>query len=141
MLFDLISHPDASNVLAALREEADNVLPQALDDPRALRNMVKMDSAIRETMRYNPMFDHGNMREIVKPGGVTTPDGLYLKQGSHIGSVVSFMQRDPDFVKDGDKYEPLRHYNQVVNGQSDKQLSAVQISDKYLTFGLGKHAW
>lgn len=129
-------------------------MPKLVVNPTAIRDMVKMDSVIRETLRLSAVAGHGMMRRVTAPGGVTTPDGLYLPQGSNISASVIY----PHYVscENGDEWHPLRFYDMAVSsaavvagreGQDQeshatpkKQTMAVQISDQFLSFGLGKHA-
>ncbi|KAK4549050.1 hypothetical protein LTR36_007506 [Oleoguttula mirabilis] len=160
-LLDMLSYPTAAQLLAELREEADAVMPKLVSDPQAIRDMVKMDSTIRETLRLHPMFAHGMMRQVVARGGVTTPDGLYLPQGCNVSASIVYPQMES--CDNGQEYQPLRFYHQangpanpppsmaataegIVDHQQTpqtaptKQTMTVQISDQFLSFGLGKHA-
>lgn len=100
--------------------------------------MTKLDSVIRETLRLHPLNAQGMVREVVAIGGPETPDGLLLPQGTHISLLTSTMHSDPD-VSGGDtaEYDPLRFYKQGLGGG---QTAAVQVSEGYLSFGLGEHA-
>ncbi|KAF7198245.1 Cytochrome P450 monooxygenase [Pseudocercospora fuligena] len=150
VLSDILAYEKAADLLSELREEAERYMPLAEHDATAVRSMTKLDSVVRESLRFNPMNAQGMVREVVAPGGVTTPDGLYLAQGSHIQCIVSPMQRDVDiFGSSADEYDPLRHHRQGQdNGLSEhenmpeveKQKAAVQINHEFLSWGLGRHA-
>lgn len=109
--------------------------------------MAKMDSVIRESLRLHPMFGHGTTREVVNPGGITTPDGLWLPQGCKVAISVVFPQRDS--CETGDEWQPLRFCIDRAVGVAEakpsvdataKQTMTVQISDHFMSFGLGRHA-
>ncbi|KAK5126384.1 hypothetical protein LTR85_010620 [Meristemomyces frigidus] len=160
VLLDMLSYPAAAQLRAELREEADAIMPKLTSDTQALREMVKMDSVIRETLRIHPMFGHGMTRQVVAPGGVTTPDGLYLPQGCNVAASIVYPQMDT--CDNGREYQPLRFYHQAnspanctdslssdeAEGHKQttkadapfKQTMTVQISDHFLSFGLGRHA-
>ncbi|KAF2165016.1 hypothetical protein M409DRAFT_24915 [Zasmidium cellare ATCC 36951] len=141
ILCDMVSHVDATALIVQLREEADQYMPLIMEDGSAARHMMKTDSVIRETLRHNPMGAQGLLREVVAPSGLTTPDGLHLPKGTHVQSVVSGMQRDVNIGGAGvDEYDPLRYWREAQRGEVSKQLSASQVSDRFLSFGLGKHA-
>ena len=143
-LVDIASYASATELTDALREEAEAIFPRlAGDEPSAIRDMVKMDSVVRETLRFDSNTNLGLLRQIVKPGGLTTPDGLlHLPQGTHIGSHFTLMQRDPRHGDASwDEYRPMRFFDEVKDREGQKQLGAVQTSDKFLSFGLGRHAW
>lgn len=166
----LLTQQDCKATLAALREEALRIVPKASGTPTLAKQMPLHDSVLRETLRLHPSFDDAMLREVVAPAGLTTPDGFFLPQGSHVAMHTRLMQRS-DWSGDGqdwETFEPFRYYDMVSGRQSrqsnggtsqpsgddateeekatalptDKgQISAVQISDRYLPFGLGKHAW
>lgn len=141
VLKDVLSHPPDTMLLQQLRREADEALPGVRADPlRALAEMLKLDSSIRETLRIHPSNDHGMMRQIVKPEGVTTPNGLYLPEGTYVGSHVAAMQRYTTVCHDADQYRPLRFYEERKE-MTESSVTAAHISDKFLPFALGRHAW
>ncbi|KAG9246658.1 cytochrome P450, partial [Calycina marina] len=145
-LVDILSYSDAPNLLSLLRQEAATWLPQVGKDPAALRKVEKFDSVIRETMRFNNIAAQGLVREVVAPGGITTPDGVYLPQGPHIHSTIANMQRDPAFYgPTADKYDPFRFCIDADDSGAEvygrkRYPSAVHLSPEYLSFGLGRHA-
>lgn len=138
VIFDLLSYTNASDVLDQLRAEAEEFLPQVWTDPYCIRKMVKLDSAIRESMRLNPMCGHALTREVIPAEGITTPDGLQLPQGCRIAADVSNMQREFGIDEDGSCYEPLRYFNAANSNLLVKQRNSTHISGDFLTFSLGK---
>lgn len=142
VLYDILSFKAAPELLTELREEADRLLPMLEEDATAVRSMTKLDSVVRETLRFNPLGAQGMVREVVTPGGLVTPDGLHLPVGTHISSISSSMQRDKGIWGDSaDEYVPLRFYEKAIaEGLEERQTAAVQLSEEYLSFGLGKHA-
>ncbi|KAK4612178.1 Cytochrome P450 monooxygenase lnaC [Fulvia fulva] len=150
ILFNLLSYKNAPSLLAELSSEARQIMPTLSSDATKIRNMVKLDSVIRETLRWAPMGGQGLIREVVKPGGLETPDGTYLPQGTQVATIITRMQRDVEkngniFGEPADEYDPLRHYRAAIAAQEggsleEKQRIAVQINEEFLPFGLGKHA-
>lgn len=105
---------------------------------KVVREMSKMDSLIKESLRRYPLSAQGIIREVVKPGGVVTPDGLHLPQGTHVHTIVSTMQRDPTIYGDAaEEFHPLRYY---APDDAEKTNVAVHVRENFLAFGLGKHA-
>ncbi|KAF2170806.1 hypothetical protein M409DRAFT_18780 [Zasmidium cellare ATCC 36951] len=140
VLIDVLSYSPNSMLVQQLRREADEALPRLNQNPLgALAEMTKIDSVIRETLRIHPPNDHGMMRQIVKPGGVTTPGGLYLPEGTHVGAHVAAVQRDTKTCHDADQYRPLR-FSEDRQQVGEPSTTAVHISDKFLPFALGRHA-
>lgn len=150
VLFDVLSFSDLSAVLTRIRPECDVLLPRLSTNPAAIREMVVMDSIICETLRCNPIFARGPIKEVVAPGGVTTKGGLHIPRGCHICSSVSAMQRVPDFtdMKDAYRYDHLRYISTSVSSEGDvehsstkeQRVTAVQISDHFLASSMGKNA-
>lgn len=143
VLIDILSHKNAPALLAELREEADRIVPMLEEDATAIRSMTKLDSVIRESLRLHPLNAQGMIREVVAPGGAVTPDGLYLPKGTHVSTLASIMQADQViWGEDAAEFDPLRFYKKATaeGGEGSRQTSAVQLSEEYLSFGLGKHA-
>jgi cytochrome P450 len=121
------------------------------------------DSVLRETFRLNPSFDDSMLREVVAPAGIYTPEGVYLPCGSHVAMHTRLMQRSEWSGEDQDwtEFRPFRYCEMAAGAKREVgelcegddvvgeergvvdvgQVSAVQISGRYLLFGLGRHAW
>ncbi|RMY55728.1 hypothetical protein D0864_13750 [Hortaea werneckii] len=54
-LLDILLNPSSTAILAELRQEAEGILPRLSVDPKQAREMLKMDSLFRETLRIHPM--------------------------------------------------------------------------------------
>ncbi|KAK3115438.1 hypothetical protein LTR53_005240 [Teratosphaeriaceae sp. CCFEE 6253] len=132
ILVDILTHPDATALLLELRQEADALFPELASNPTAVRSMTLADSCIRETTRINAIAAHGLQRQIVQPGGVTTPNGLHLPRGAHVATLM------PDLFDRETRYDPRRAL--LHHSASGKQKMAVDISEHSLAFGRGKHA-
>lgn len=139
VIFDILSCDSAAELMAELREEAEAILPDLATNPRRVRDMWKLDSVIRETLRLHPLFGHGSFREVVAPGGITTPEGLFLPQGSCVCALVAQVQREKA-GEDGAVYRPLRFYEEAQLNPDKRQTPAVQIGDKLIGFSLGAHS-
>jgi cytochrome P450 len=156
MLFDLISSYNATENIQELREEIQEVLSQHNGkwDKDAISKLIKVDSAIRESLRISTFMSHGMDRMVVSPGGVKMQDGLHLPQGTRVGTCTYSIHRDGDIYDDPENYDPFRfsrirenpktHVN--IESQKDltkvleaKNLSMVTTSDTFLAFGHGRH--
>jgi cytochrome P450 len=152
LITTLLTHHSSVQTLTALRTEASQILPNASKSPTLVKNMHLHDSILRETLRFHPAFDDSMLREVVAPAGLYTPDGTYLPRGSHVALHTRLMQRS-SFAGEGDDWDSFRpfRYCDKMAEESEKsaetavenkgQMSAVQISGRYMPFGLGKHAW
>ncbi|KAF2169519.1 hypothetical protein M409DRAFT_64636 [Zasmidium cellare ATCC 36951] len=136
-IFNLLTSSHTSSIIPQLHAEAIKTMPRILEDQRKIREMHKLDSLIRETLRYHPMTPQGLVRQVVQPGGLTSPEGVYLPEGTHVHSIVKNMHHDSQLFGEGaDEFDPLRYYKPP----SGDQKSAVHISSDFLPWGLGKHA-
>lgn len=98
VLFDLLSYPSGHQVLPTLIEETERIIPNFDGDLYATSDMVKLDSAIRESMRLNPMFAKGIPKEVVKVRGMYMAEGLFLPLGCHVSTAsTAFTMRDGEF--------------------------------------------
>ena len=105
--------------------------------------MVKMDSVIRESLRLHSMGSRGLSREVVAPEGVTTPDGLYLPCSTHLCIIASNRQHELDVWERGDEFLPFRFVRPTNESTVavDTPRHAVHVTEDFLSFGYGQHAW
>ncbi|RMZ17266.1 hypothetical protein D0860_00569 [Hortaea werneckii] len=161
-LLDILLNPSRTAILAELRQEAERILPQLPTGPKKAREMLKMDSLLRETLRIHPMFAHGMTRRVMPAAGIRTPDGnLWLPQGNHVAALVippqttlrNGLGEERGGEGDGWEWKPFRFYDQnsEAKGRANsgdrtkeqsqrKQTLTTQISPSFLSFGLGKHS-
>lgn len=132
--------PPSASTIQLLRTEARKTLAALQQHPsHPFPATPNLDSALRESLRLNPVAGRGLNREILKPGGITTPSGTFLPQHVHVATAVSSMQRDVAMHGPGaDKYEPLRFSD--PDEASRGHPNAVHISPEFLSFGLGSRA-
>ncbi|RMY86474.1 hypothetical protein D0862_10917 [Hortaea werneckii] len=162
-LLDILLNPSSTAILAELQQETEGILPQLPTDPTKAREMLKMDSLFRETLRIHSMFAHGMTRRVMPAEGLRIPDSdLWLPQGSHVAALVIPPQATPltrlegrgeGGEDDGWEWKPFRYYDQTAEKESGsspgdeiqerpkrKQIPTTQISSSFLSFGLGKHS-
>lgn len=145
IFFDLVSSPNAAAYIQELREEIEEVLSanHGKWDKNALAKLVKTDSAIRESLRISTFMTHGMDRMVVSPNGVTMQDGLHLSQGTRITTSPYYIHHDSDIYKDPEVYDPFR-FSRGKAGETkvseSTNVSIVNTSDTFLSFGHGRHA-
>ena len=125
--------------MGPLRNELSIVSADLPSDSNRIRDLVKLDATIRESMRCSPMAAHGLTREVVPPGGVTTPSGVHLPQGCYVAADIGNMQLDPEYHDSGCDFDPLRNLG-ALDGNiltSRRTRGAAHADEKYLTFSLG----
>ncbi|KAE8444351.1 hypothetical protein EG329_000661 [Mollisiaceae sp. DMI_Dod_QoI] len=166
MLFDLLSSPNAADNLEEIREEILQVMAENNGkwDKNSIAKLIKVDSAIRESLRISTFMTHGMDRMVVKPEGVTMQDGQHLPRGTRISTATYSIHHDDRMYHNPEIYDPFRfsrirevtenskaqaNGTEATNGgvQKDftkllesKNLAMVTTSDTFLAFGHGKHA-
>lgn len=155
---------DSAEIIAGLREECDRIMKEnnGVWTKSALNNALRLDSTIRESMRYDDLEHLSVGRMVVNPRGVNfqvdddqsvhVPPGVSLCLPSH------GVHRDPIYYQSPLEFQPFRFsapregfLKQQPSGNSDdstrqqtaldlKTTSLVTTSDGFLAFGHGRHA-
>lgn len=161
---DILSTPPELGYLDAIRDEAASVFQTEEDWGKlaSLHKLTRIDSALRESMRLNPLFGRGTMQEVMHKNGVTLPDGSHIPQGAWLGVSLTGITMDERYYSDPHRYNPWRFSRAreelALNGEtfgsdltkpvgddkSDDKPNAGWLStieDRFATFGFGKHSW
>ena len=152
-LFDLVSSDPSLHYLEQLREEATSVLAE--DDgiwtKIGLSKMYKIDSALRESLRLRSFVSVGMVRKVVAKDGVTTPEGMHIPFGAHVGVAAMGIHNEESIYTSPGVYDAVRFVNQKDNIDAAEQrrdndylkkanLAMVSTSTTYQPFGHGRHA-
>ncbi|KAJ0119705.1 cytochrome P450 monooxygenase [Diaporthe amygdali] len=129
-----------------LREEIRSVLAETGGEyiNTSVQNMKKLDSFIRESVRYYPIGAAVFMRKTLKP--ITLSDGTRLPEGIVVQTSVSAASKDSSLFEEPEKFDYLRFYRQRQNGAAVKGSEAggkgqmVGVGLDNLVFGFGRHA-
>ncbi|KJX93327.1 cytochrome p450 like protein [Zymoseptoria brevis] len=160
VLLDLFSAPNASMYVQGLREECETALRvhKGVWTKEALDGLVRVDSTIRESLRFSPLSDVGMKRLVVDPRGVTLSSGLHVPPNVCVGAPVYSYHTDPDFYpgdpRNFDAFRSSRYREEYRRGRGVTGLVADQPQDMlkhrnmaltatsttYLPFGHGRHA-
>lgn len=73
-----------------------------------LERLVRVDSAIRESMRHTGIFYRGAMRKVVRPGGYQATPDVLLPPGYNVGTSAYSVHHDEDFYDDPHRYDAFR---------------------------------
>ncbi|KAL9108427.1 MAG: hypothetical protein Q9227_006761 [Pyrenula ochraceoflavens] len=133
VFLDILSAPNSSSILAAVRDEALSAAPWT--DATALKKLPLIDSTIKESLRLNPIQTKGLLHEVNDPNGLTLPDGTHLPRGAWVAVPAQEIQRDKRFYQDAQSYKPFRF------ADGTKEADATYTSETYLAFSYGRHAW
>lgn len=119
-------------------------------DPGLLPRLVLLNSAIRETMRCNPVSVITAERKVSAPGGVSLPSGgQHLPKGTWLGVPVVGVHSDESIYPNASTYQPFRFCSHDPNDKPDgicgtarvTSTGIVNVTDSFLAFGAGKFAW
>ncbi|KAH8686129.1 cytochrome P450 [Tricladium varicosporioides] len=157
LLFDLFSSPPELGYVQEIRAEIEQALKESngVWDKVSVAKLVKTDSALRESLRISTFMSHGMDRLVTDPKGITMKDGTQLPRGSRIGFATWALHHDDDFYPEANTYDAFRFSraredsvpsSQLSNKQNlakvleQRNLSTVTTSDRFLSFGHGRHA-
>ena len=138
MLMDLLGSDPELQYLRTLREEIESVMgtPEDWARPSAVRQLQLLDSALRESLRINPLVIRGPAREVMPEDGIVLPDA----RGSWLAISVPNVHKDERFYHEAAEYRPFRFL--ITNKEDGKpQIPLFKIEDSFLGFGHGKTAW
>jgi cytochrome P450 len=158
-LYDLFTMAPEENFAEAVQGEALSVFKNVGDPPNKedVLKLVRIDSAIKETLRQRTIFV-ALQRQVVDPNGVTTDEGLYLPGGSRLAISAIGVHNDDDYWADATRYDAFRHCQiskkttenskadsgKAENGQPNPlqtfSHSLAAASEHYMPFGLGRHS-
>ncbi|KAK3385238.1 cytochrome P450 [Podospora didyma] len=141
--YNLAADPSLADML---RTEIRTVLAEhnGILTSQALQSMKKVDSFLKETMRFDPVAANSFQRKVLRPftlsNGQAFPAGVILEVPAHAVS------RDPEVFPDPDRFDPLRFYHlrqqarEAGHVEAAAQHQFVSLSPSVLTFGYGRHA-
>ncbi|KAH7374568.1 ent-kaurene oxidase [Plectosphaerella cucumerina] len=146
-LFSLAVMPE---IVPELQDDIRQALAESDGDfsSSALQNMKKLDSFLKETMRYYPLAAASFHRKVLKPFQLST--GEFIPKGVIIEVPAASISSDDGVFEDADKFDALRFYKlrQLKKEQTSGVKAAetvansqfVSVSESSLTFGYGRHA-
>jgi len=171
-LLDIYSSPPSKGFVSGLREEVENLVHKKSGDwtKGDVDNLIRIDSAIKESIRLEPLMAKVLERKVVSKDGVTLKDGLRLPQGANIASSAYSVHRDESIYPCAHQYDAFRFSRpqEKVTSQRtitshqrvkedpatkggrahasddaahDKNPEVASTSETFLTFGHGRHAW
>lgn len=166
-LLDILAAPLSEGVYDKLRTEALESMDADTDSDSKVRTWARsslgkmqyLDSALRESSRRASIIGVGINHKVVAPGGVTTPDGTHLPEGSMVAVHSWGLHHDENVYDKPAGYQPFRFVDQqqrdlgeggAVTGTGNEQkqkayldkaqLQFIATSPTYLGFGHGQHA-
>lgn len=162
VLFDIFSTDPKDGVVEALREEALRIWNEYDHKwtKEGLSQMLRLDSAIRESMRLSAFAKVFSHRKVIAPEGITNEkEGWHAPYGTLIGCPIWGIQHDPDTFQDPNKFDAFRFSREreewtSMSEQERKEkgwgtgetlrlkgMSMVTTSTGHIPFSHGRHAW
>ncbi|CAO2651171.1 Nn.00g094680.m01.CDS01 [Neocucurbitaria sp. VM-36] len=125
-----------------LREEIRAVIAEngGTITTRALQQMAKLDSYMKEVMRFYPPGVTTFGRRVLK--GITLSNGQYIPAGVVIEVPSTAIYADPTHYPDSTTFDGFRHYKLRRSGTSldHARNQFVTTNETNLAFGYGRHA-
>nr|RBQ93088.1 hypothetical protein FVER53263_07585 [Fusarium verticillioides] len=124
-VFINIAASDAEfNTIEVIRQEMADALAESggVFDKASVSKMIQTDSILRESMRTHGFGNRAMIRKVVAPGGLKTPDGHTLPNGSTM-SILSYpVHQDPDIYEHPEKFYPFR-FSDMRTGSDGKDTN------------------
>ncbi|PIL30234.1 cytochrome P450 [Ganoderma sinense ZZ0214-1] len=135
----LAEHPE---LLAPLRDEIEkSIAAEGGWTHAALANMWKLDSLLRETLRFHGIGLLEMGRKAMKD--LTLRDGTFLPRGTIVHTAAHALHHDSAVLEHADVFDAFRYARMRTAGRgagAKLQFSATTTSPEYLPFGHGAHA-
>lgn len=155
VLYDIAARPE---YIESLREEMISMIQEdgGMLKKTTLTKMVKLDSFMKESMRFNssqrscPCYTLVTcpqeltfllvafVRKVLQP--MTLSDGTHLPHGTMIGAPLHAMMHDPALVENPDVFDGYRWYKLRQKEGQFNSHQFVSTSASTLLFGHGNHA-
>ncbi|EAW13748.1 cytochrome P450 [Aspergillus clavatus NRRL 1] len=139
-LLDILSYPNDEGFGDMLQDEINKIAAGSDGSWTAaeLEQATLLESAIKESLRFNGINLLSPTRKVVAPEGATLPDGTFLPYGTKIGIPQYAIHRDSDLYPNPNEYNPYRFYKEHATADELRQNSMTNTSDTYLVFGHGR---
>ncbi|EAA63242.1 hypothetical protein AN3274.2 [Aspergillus nidulans FGSC A4] len=135
LLYDLCARPE---YIAPLREEIESVLREegSIFTKAALNKLLKLDSFMKESQRFNPL-SLLTFGRVIQSDRILH-DGLVIPKGTIIGVPAHAISQDGDFYPSPSTFSPFRF---VPSAPGEKTAGFVTTNaSSSLSWGYGKHA-
>jgi len=109
-LLDIISAPSSQNIIAALRDEALNVLHEnnLVWTKASVAKLHRLDSAIRESSRVSGVGGTGLARRVRAANGIVLENGVWVPKGATVGVAQEGIHFDENFYERAWEFDAFR---------------------------------
>lgn len=107
---------------------------------RGLQQMMKLESFMKESLRFHPPLSTTSHREVVQ--GFTFSNGQYIPRGATIELPSRAVYHDPKNFPGEDEFDGFRFYKLRQSGaaRDHARNQFVTSNEQNLMFGYGRHA-
>lgn len=134
-LLDLATNPQ---YCTPLREEASAVISQDGWSKTAMTKLVKMDSFLKESQRFNCTTLFPMMRKAMRQ--FVFSDGTVIPSGTHVVVASLPMHLDDEYFENASEFQPFRFSQRREDDIEDSKVLLASTSSSYIPFGYGPHA-
>jgi len=146
MLVNLYGSESRDDFIGGLRSECERVAAehQGLSTKLAIDKLYRMDSTIRESLRVSPFSVIAPIRIVGSKGGIDLGEGQYLQRGARVGAPFQAIHHDDRYYTNPLEFDAFR-FSRVFEGlgkdgrQESEQELAVNVNDRFLSWGYGRH--
>lgn len=150
--FHVVSGDNAAQRMAGLRDEVESVFAEyGTFSKQAVAQLVKVDSAFKESGRLEPLNTVSMERKVLQPGGVTTPvSNTFIPQGSCVAVPTLMIHTDQTHYDNPHQYDAERFAglrspakaegSDTGSGPKGPNLAFSTTSPAIMHFGHGRHA-
>ncbi|KAM5541320.1 hypothetical protein V8D89_004874 [Ganoderma adspersum] len=131
----LAEHPE---LLAPLREEIETSISADGWTSAALANMWKLDSLLRETLRYHGIGLLAMGRKAMKD--ITLRDGTRIPQGALVQVASYALHHDGTHLENADTFDAFRYARMRGAAGQGLKHQFTSTSPEYIPFGHGQHS-
>ncbi|KAK4210620.1 putative cytochrome P450 E-class, group IV [Rhypophila decipiens] len=143
VFYNLAAFPEHNE---ELRQEIRTVLAEhgGVFSSTALQAMKKVDSFLKESMRFHTPGVSSFQRKVLKP--FTLSNGQHIPAGIIIEVPAQAIAMDPEMFEEPDKFDGLRFYKMREKAREAGEFDVagqgqfVSVSKGSLSFGYGRHA-
>jgi cytochrome P450 len=134
-LLNLATYPQ---YCTPLREEASDVINRDGWTKIAMTKLVKMDSFLKESQRFNSTTLFPMMRKAMRQ--FVFSDGTVIPSGTHVVVASLPMHLDEEYFESATEFQPFRFSQRGEDDVEDPQTLLASTSASYIPFGYGHHA-
>lgn len=137
-IFNLATYPE---YVPILKEEMDTVFEESEREwtLESMGKLTKLDSFIKETLRYNGHLTATFQRKALRP--ITLSNGTYIPAGTYTFSPANAIGFDPNVYPDAATFDGLRfHKLRLASPDDEKKHQLTSVTKTQMQFGSGRHA-